>query len=246
MARLSNDKLISNISIPGTHDTMARKGGPAAWCQSLSLTDQMIMGIRFLDIRCRYYGTGLPIHHGRFYQGFTFSKVLNDATEFLSRNPSEIILMRVKQEYSNEKIALFEKRVKDYISRYSQRRFWLNETIPSVADARGRIVLLRDFGTDALPYGIPYSHLIISDDYKALLKKKSNEVKWNIGKAQNGISNDMYLTFNSDSIIAPRDAAKTLNKWLYNYVWAKKGRLGIIAIDYPGPGLVQRIIDSNF
>ena len=97
MSRLPNDKLVSDMSVPGTHETMAREGGPAYWCQSLSIKDQMNrLGIRFFDIRCRHFGDDLFIHHMAVYQGHTFCEVLDEATNFLSWNPSEFIFMRVK------------------------------------------------------------------------------------------------------------------------------------------------------
>ena len=56
----------------------------------------------------------------------------------------------------------------------------------------------------------------------------------------------MYLTYNSDSFIAPRDMVKTLNTKLHDYVRGRQGRLGIIAMDYLGPNIAYDTIDSNF
>ena len=56
MKRLPDNKKLSELSIPGTHDTCARFGGDFAQCQSLALRDQFSIGLRFLDIRCRRRG----------------------------------------------------------------------------------------------------------------------------------------------------------------------------------------------
>ena len=56
MSHIPNDKLISEISIPGTHDSAARfEDGIGSFirCQDLTLTEQLNRGIRFFDIRQR-------------------------------------------------------------------------------------------------------------------------------------------------------------------------------------------------
>ena len=247
MRRLPDSKYFSDISVPGTHDTMARKGGPAYWCQSLSLMTQLNLGIRFLDIRCRAYGSDLPIHHGNKYQGCTFYRVLTDTTNFLDDNPSEIIFMRVKQEYSSEPDSTFDRLVRNHIALYSKERFWLTGQVGTIGEARGKVVLLRNFYTYKPPYGIPYNTLYIADDYyQPSYTTKFNGVKKNLAKAQSESSSKMFLTFNSDCFIAPRDMARTLNTKLHDYVRGRRGRMGMIAMDYPGPGIVEDIIDSNF
>ena len=72
------------------------------WCQSLSLIVQLLVGIRFLDIRCRHYRNGLPIHHEAFFQKADLSDVLSTTVSFLSTHPSEVIFMRIKEEYDAE------------------------------------------------------------------------------------------------------------------------------------------------
>ena len=57
-----------SLTIPGTHDTLARFGGDLAICQSLSLPEQLEAGVRFLDVRARHLKNKLPIHHGILYQ----------------------------------------------------------------------------------------------------------------------------------------------------------------------------------
>ena len=205
------------------------------------------LGIRFFDIRCRHFDGDLFIHHESVYQGHTFCEVLEEVTHFLSLFPSETIFMRVKQEYSQESDITFERRVRKHINRYPAHRFWLRPEIPTVEEARGKIIILRDFSTQNSPLGIPYSDLNIADDYyRASYDTKWNGVRENLERAQSGSRSSLYLTYNSDSFFAPRDMARTLNTKLHDYVRGRRGRMGIIAIDYPGPKLVQNIIDSNF
>lgn len=77
---------VSELSIPGTHDTMARYGGPNGECQTLTLPDQLESGIRVLDIRCRHIGNAFAIHHGVFYQHANFDDVLKMTVDFLRKS----------------------------------------------------------------------------------------------------------------------------------------------------------------
>ena len=81
---------------------MATKLHPIARCQTMSLLDQLEAGVRFLDIRCRHFHRSFLIHHDRVYQGTTFDQVLDVALQFLTDNPTETILMRLKKEYVDE------------------------------------------------------------------------------------------------------------------------------------------------
>merc|ERR1719500_2399426 len=64
MSLIPDSMRLSNITIPGTHNTMTYRlgevpiGGVEGWAQNqyASLVDQLRMGIRFLDIRMRHVG----------------------------------------------------------------------------------------------------------------------------------------------------------------------------------------------
>ena len=54
MSYISDDTYISDISIPGTHDSASyRRGGiySLAHCQNLNLENQLKVGVRYFDIR---------------------------------------------------------------------------------------------------------------------------------------------------------------------------------------------------
>ncbi|WP_084161174.1 phosphatidylinositol-specific phospholipase C [Nocardia sp. BMG51109] len=120
MAALPDDRPLSRVSIPGTHDTMSVHGGKAGpavvtqegfdsgclddTCTSRrSLARQLAAGIRALDIRVRRdEADALAIQHGSFYQRASFEDVLAVADDFLSQHPRETVLMRVKAECTND------------------------------------------------------------------------------------------------------------------------------------------------
>lgn len=140
------------LTIPGTHDSCARFGGPAFACQTLSISEQLNLGIRALDIRCRHVNNGFPIYHSSTDQRIDFGDVQKSCIDFLQANPSETIVMHIKQESTvltppqgnNE---TFQLTFNKYIIGFGE--FWyLKRTIPTLGDARGKIILLRRFELD--------------------------------------------------------------------------------------------------
>jgi len=101
MKYLKDDVLLSQLSIPGTHETMSFYGGDAVKCQSMALPFQLQSGIRVLDIRCRHMRNRFRIYHGPIDQRVWFYQVLNMVVDFLKKYPSETVLMRVKEESSS-------------------------------------------------------------------------------------------------------------------------------------------------
>jgi 1-phosphatidylinositol phosphodiesterase len=101
MASLPDDANITALSIPGTHDTMtaALASTLPLQCQNWDLPTQLRAGIRYLDIRARVVpGDRIHIFHADADTGFDLSDVLQTAFDFLDENPSEIIVMRLKEE----------------------------------------------------------------------------------------------------------------------------------------------------
>src|SRR5689334_23075731 len=94
--KISDDKLISEMTIPGTHDTCCNIIYPFCQTQSMDLHTQLRAGIRFLDIRCRHLNNLFAIHHGLIFCNMTFGEVLKDCEKFLLNNPNEFIVMRVQ------------------------------------------------------------------------------------------------------------------------------------------------------
>ena len=102
MSRVPDERPLSQLSIPGTHDTCALRNGASfgfAKCQSWSLEDQLEAGIRFIDIRCRHVGDRFHIYHGIVDQKMTFAKVQEVCRTFLKGHPTECIVMSVKEEH---------------------------------------------------------------------------------------------------------------------------------------------------
>ncbi|MEV6349304.1 phosphatidylinositol-specific phospholipase C domain-containing protein [Actinoplanes sp. NPDC051851] len=97
---------LGDISVPGTHETLAIHGGDISQDQEdhgdegATLAKQLDAGIRSIDIRVRVVNDSFTIHHGTNYQNATFGQVLTVLKTFLAAHPTETVLMRLKAECS--------------------------------------------------------------------------------------------------------------------------------------------------
>lgn len=157
MKDLSDNTPIQSLTIPGTHDsgaydiTLAKR----IWSktQDADIKDQLKMGIRFLDIRLNLDAGHLKVYHGpadcnlNFHQGS--NSVIGYCKDFLADNPSEIIIMSVKEEGDWRD---FDIKVREAID--ADPIWYKLEQWPKLGDARGKIVLMRRWNTYKAPYGI--------------------------------------------------------------------------------------------
>lgn len=169
MSKLPDSMRLSELSVIGTHDTMAFYGGDAVQCQSMSLQNQLLSGIRFIDIRCKHVNDIFAIYHGIVSQNATFSDVLNTVCLFLKDFPSETVFMRVKEEDtpSGNTRTFSETFEKAYWEPYGQY-FWQpgTDTNPSLSELRGKIVVMQAFDESGKTFGLLWNSFNIQDDYK--------------------------------------------------------------------------------
>ena len=126
MRGLPASATLDSISLPGTHDSGTYPAGAnqitfsdLVQTQSLNIYQQLLSGIRAFDIRVNRvttldcegssgqcvrppcYGGDLYIFHGDVCLDLTFASVLHDFDNYLSRHPTETIVMRVQDESGN-------------------------------------------------------------------------------------------------------------------------------------------------
>ncbi len=109
MRGLGDSTSLAALSLPGTHETMAIRGGALTQTQEnygdsgASLSAQLAAGIRMIDIRARVNtGNTFTIHHGATYQNANFDDVLGALSGFLAAHPGETVVLRLKQECTGE------------------------------------------------------------------------------------------------------------------------------------------------
>ncbi|MEE1813993.1 phosphatidylinositol-specific phospholipase C [Streptomyces sp. SP18ES09] len=243
---------LRRLTIPGTHDSGARFGGPWSECQNTTIAQQLDTGVRFLDVRCRVTGGSFAIHHGASYQNMMFGDVLVACRDFLAAHPSETVLMRVKQEYSEESDAVFRGVFDDYLDRRGWRPlFRVGDTLPLLGEARGRVVLLADNG--GLP-GLRWADpavFAVQDEYNALPDAKYPKIQAHFRAAATQPGR-LYVNFVSTAAyLPPRWNSDRLNPWVHGFLDSAElaGRvgLGIVPLDFPNtrPGLVDALLRHN-
>ncbi|XP_074468851.1 1-phosphatidylinositol phosphodiesterase-like [Sebastes fasciatus] len=249
MDSIPDDQPLSEITMPGTHNTMALYGGVYAQCQTWSLASQLRAGVRFLDVRVRHAKGNLTIHHWMVYQWAHFGHVLEGVTDFLREYPSETVLMRVREELSETNDIYGA--VVDYIHRYANwELLWHSQLVPTMGEARGKLIVLQDFSGPNL--GMRYGSLDIADKWKVYsllhVEKKWQSVYEHLEAAPAGNKDQIFLTYSSGAglFAYPRAVAQRVNSQLYDYLSAKTDlnqRLGIICMDFPAAPVIQMIID---
>lgn len=155
MAALPDDRAISEITIPGTHDCASKSAqlGFITKCQALDIAQQLNIGARYLDVRLGAVDGALKLYHGftkckssplPWAEQIDLADVLRDCYAFLDAHPGETILFAVKQEHGGLPEAEFDALVQSYVQQEPAR--WLTpDAIPTLGEARGKLVLLRRY-----------------------------------------------------------------------------------------------------
>ncbi len=193
MGRLPDSARLSDLSLPGTHDTMARNASVFALTQDAELSTQLRAGIRVLDIRARHFRDAFPIHHDLEYLNANFTDVVVSVTDFLRDHPTEAVVMRLKQEYTPaENTRSFEDTLNWYLHTNPdtadrlQQALWrpTGTTLPTLGAVRGKIVLLQDF-TASTAFGLRWAGpaMDVQDTYQ-LTGLGDLDRKWGLVRAQ--------------------------------------------------------------
>jgi hypothetical protein len=254
MSKVDTTKKLSELTIPGTHDTCATK--TTSWAastmsgsivaQSNSITNQLTAGIRYLDIRASTDG---KIYHGKFDIGQTFSGVLTECTTFLKKYPTEAIIMRIKNEKGDSNFATW---FTGTAIKGNESYFLLSTTIPTLANAKGKIWPLIEF--DGYTASFPWTNnsaIVLQDQYSLgsdlTIDQKMTIIQTAITTNQTGTdAAKLYINHSSASPawlvgVDINDVAKKTN------TVAKKntGFMGIIIFDFPSQTLLNHVISQN-
>ncbi|YCM46917.1 phosphatidylinositol-specific phospholipase C domain-containing protein (plasmid) [Verrucomicrobiaceae bacterium 227] len=266
MSCLNGALPISQLSIPGTHDSGAllEPFPGTARTQSLTLDQQLAAGVRFFDIRCNHTNNQFAIFHGPVPQGITFDIVLLQVNTFLDANPGETLIMSVKEEFTaSNNTRSFEETFDSYVAQ-NPDRWLLSDHTPTLEEARGKIVLFRRFGASSTPKGMNASsfpdnttfttgnRLRVQDRYVV----SSNDAKWDaifslLGEAKYGGPNTLYVNFCSgyqDRFGTPdiTVVSNEINARLANFFTSNtSGHYGTILMDFADAAKCELIYQTN-
>ena len=155
MGQLPDASKLSQLTLPGTHESCTAFLTPIASCQNWSLREQLDHGIRYVDIRCRHVSDGtndiFAIHHDEVYTGLNFGGDVRDVcVNWLTANPTECIVMQIKHEYVDDpnNVYTFQEVLDGYVQGF-ESFFYRDNRIPTLGEVRGKIVVVQRFEVDS-------------------------------------------------------------------------------------------------
>ncbi|MCQ2409736.1 MAG: phosphatidylinositol-specific phospholipase C [Clostridia bacterium] len=267
MSGISDDTLISMISIPSTHDSGSALDFPPSQCQALTLKEQLEAGVRGFDLRLGFESddsTELQIFHGVVNQEVDFKDIVNDFKTFLSANPTETVIIFIKNENGDDREKFFSA-LNGYLT---DEIFYLENEIPKLSEVRGKVVLLNRFDSskdagvqcadgwrDNTSFEMNNGVKCFVQDYYNLdsednLSKKWTEIK-NLMEEDTGES----YVFNFTSGYVPALLGLPNIKVVSDYIHDKllnefasmpKGNYGLVLVDFIDEDLSKLIYEKNF
>lgn len=145
MSRISDYRPLFTLAIPGTHQSASLIPNPFTNCQTLSIMDQLLYGVRFFDLRVRHRSNKFLMYHGVIDQRMSFDAVLSSMAEFLKVHTKEVLIVSVKSDTGGKgNSRTFEETFLDYEERYKHISY-RESGVPYLHEARGRIVWLNRF-----------------------------------------------------------------------------------------------------
>ena len=265
MKFLKDDVRLSEVSIPGTHDS-ATYNTCIEWakCQysNADIESQLKMGVRYFDLRV---DEDMTMVHGVVSLGISFERVLKQLIHFLSKS-EEFAVVRLKAELSkvtfrktDELRKLFIHEMVGILDDYYMNYFADSKTImenPEISKLRGKIVIIDDmyFSDDMIR---PALQLGIGIDKRAI---ETQDVYKNPGKEaklqrvqgfyqQGEYSNKIRINHVSAVGIpeqSPWDYAEYLNPRVKSYLnTSELMHLGITAFDYVDRELCKSVFVHN-
>ena len=162
MADIPDDALLSSVNIPATHDTGTAgvvqdlvASLSVTSCQNLYYDEQLNVGARSFDIRGNATNDNASaadvkiIHGGDTWQcqekdgsDLTLQSIFNTSLAFLEKHPSETIILTIKPDDGST--VGMEHAVAEFVKNH-QDKVYTDGDIPSMKEARGKIVLIRRF-----------------------------------------------------------------------------------------------------
>ena len=264
MADLEDERAINELSIPGTHDSGATHSiaDVAGKCQSLSIEDQLYIGVRFLDIRLQLVGDELMVVHSFVDQRTEFEDVIEDIVEFIEDNPTEFLFISIKEDADPKRpkgdfTAILEDELREY------ERISESTTLPkTVGEARGKIYVISRYADATM--GIPaYSgwqdstsfelgELYVQDNYHVdSAEEKLSDIEAAMAMADK-CTYGLVLNFTSCYLASgfpPSYAAtpaKTINPWILERLFIEARPQGVLVCDFITSEMSKAIWEVNF
>ena len=246
MKDIPDETKISEMTIPGTHDSCSLFGICCARTQTWTLVEQMKAGIRFFDIRLRRINDTLRAYHGFVDQKETFDTILAYAFDFLEKNPTETIMMEVISEYDPKNCTKsFAQLYDEYTRSYTDKIVPYENKDTVLGKIRGKLFVIKIFEgrTSSIPNFLIQNEWTVN--IRCHMNNKKRRIKENFHRAISINNNKIFLNYLSASsdyaMMTPYTAATKCNEIAMRY----HGRMGIVMADYPGEDFIKHLINQN-
>ena len=272
MAGVDGEKTLSNITIPGTHDSCTQHVplGFIFQCQNEDISTQLEDGCRYLDIRAAISEKDnepalVMVHNfAKCKKGpwiwskkLYLNEVVDDVYAFLEQNPTETVICN-----SISMIA-------------GGNKWYTANEIPTLNQVRGKIVLATRFedkiGVGESRRGLNFAwegqggkdiveepavvsainddaNLWVQDRYKYSTEDKINavvEVLENCQANENTFSVNFTSTSGTKYAGHPKKYAGEINRYLKEYDWQQDANYGIVVVDFMDADLAGCIYSTN-
>jgi 1-phosphatidylinositol phosphodiesterase len=265
MSKVNGDTLINQLSMPGTHDSGATHSifDVSGKCQDDSISSQLNMGVRFLDLRLQARNNTFHIVHDFVDQGLTFDSVLKDCVNFVKNNDSEFLLLSIKEEYSPVNTdKWFDELLLEYINQYPDI-IKKDKSLPqTLEECRGNIYILSRFNTTEFGIEAHYgwqdntsfemNGIFVQDHYDCGNKENKIASIESAFEVSKNTSDKLVLNFTSCYFDLPfpptyaGSAANVINPWLDNFLANFTGDTGIVVMDFVSSNLTTSIYRRNY
>ena len=264
MSQLNGDLELNQVSIPGSHDSGATHsiGDVAGKCQSLSVGEQLKIGVRFFDIRLQQRKGVLHLVHSFVDQNLRFDDVVSEFSAFLDQNPTEFLLISIKEDADPVGSTVdFATAVKTALEKRKERVNFGNSLPSTVGQARGKMHILSRFNGDfgfAVHSGwrdstsFEVNGAFVQDNY--CISDENAKINDIIACFKESATQKHVLTLNFTSCyfdygfppLYAGSTAKIINAWLLENLDSHQGCLGVVISDFVTSELVQKVYRRNY
>lgn len=163
MGALPGSLKITDISIPGTHDSGAcnlNTKQDTMSTQRYYIDELLNSGVRHLDVR-----TGLDdnntvriVHsscnaRNRSNQELKLSEVMGWINDFLEANPTETVIFQIKADADGDACERETFRQLEALTKVTNSRIWAGDHVPKLEEVRGKILIISRLTPDKLQGG---------------------------------------------------------------------------------------------
>lgn len=274
MKSIGDETPVGDINIPGTHDSATQfcQFSLFASCQKKSIGEMLKIGVRAFDIRVdeslNLVHSFCKCRESLFGRTLRFYKVVKDMLDFLSENPTETIIMFFKMDYGKDSEKCLRLLYENCILP-NPDKWYLEETFPTVGDARGKIILVRRVSSDYEKSGIDFTSMPdhggrkefgysdflpdgktvcrIQDRYNLSRKCKwEKSVKPLLEESENGgVGVVVNYLSTAGFPLVPRFNSAYINRRFLSFPLEKGKRYGILMTDFADERMTEKIILSN-